>query len=86
MELNVRPKASVASSLSWRSISVRPVALRGERHLQVTTFTARQSSSANHPVPPGDAAAVEAVLAPVLQLEGVGSVTVRSPRQDISVQ
>ncbi len=29
------PQASAAASLPWRSVSVRPVALRGERHLQV---------------------------------------------------
>ncbi|GLC66877.1 hypothetical protein PLESTF_000485900 [Pleodorina starrii] len=87
-ELTIRAK--VASAQPWHTITVRPVSLRGARHLQVTTFTARQSTSVNQPVGPPEAAeaveAVAAVVRPLLGMGGVGSVTLRTAGQDLAVQ
>ncbi|KAG2486609.1 hypothetical protein HYH03_014777 [Edaphochlamys debaryana] len=83
-ELTIRAK--VANAQPWHTVTVRPVTVKGARHLQVTTFTARQSLAANHPAAPGDAAAAEAVVRPLLEAAGVGSVAVRSMGGDLAVQ
>lgn len=53
---------------------------------QVTTLTARQSLSANHPAAAGDTAAVERVLGPLLAEAGIGSAALRTAGGDMAVQ
>ncbi|KAG2454640.1 hypothetical protein HYH02_000480 [Chlamydomonas schloesseri] len=84
VELTIRAK--VASAQPWHTVTVRPVAVKGGRQLQVTTLTARQSLSANHPAPAGDTAAVERVLSPLLAQAGIGSVALRAAGGDLAVQ
>ncbi|KAG2436450.1 hypothetical protein HXX76_006753 [Chlamydomonas incerta] len=83
-ELTIRAK--VASAQPWHTVTVRPVAVKGGRQLQVTTLTARQSLSANHPAPAGDAAAVQRVLGPLLAEPGIGSAALRTAAGDLAVQ
>ncbi|GLI59276.1 hypothetical protein VaNZ11_001061 [Volvox africanus] len=83
-EMTIRAK--VASAQPWHTITVRPLVLRGMRQLQVTTFTARQSTSVNHPLGQGGMAPVEAVVRPLLEADGLGSVTLRTSRRDLAVQ
>ncbi len=52
---------------------------------KVTTFTARQSTAENHPLVDAGPA-VEGVVRPLLQAGGLGSVTLRTPGQDLAVQ
>ncbi|EFJ48796.1 hypothetical protein VOLCADRAFT_104625 [Volvox carteri f. nagariensis] len=96
-ELTIRTKAASAAAQSWHTVTARPVLLGGTRHLQVTTFTVRQSTSVNHPLglaaasaagPGGTAAvaAVDAVVRPLLEAGGLGSVTLRTSSQDLTVQ
>eukprot|EP00198_Chlamydomonas_reinhardtii_P010671 XP_001700008.1 predicted protein [Chlamydomonas reinhardtii] len=83
-ELTIRAK--VASAQPWHTVTVRPVAVKGGRQLQVTTLTARQSLSANHPAAAGDTAAVERVLGPLLAEAGIGSAALRTAGGDMAVQ
>ncbi|GIL46413.1 hypothetical protein Vafri_3412 [Volvox africanus] len=83
-EMTIRAK--VASAQPWHTITVRPLMLRGIRQLQVTTFTARQSTAVNHLLGQGGTAPVEAVVRPLLEAGGLGSVTLRTCFGDLVVQ
>ena len=64
----------------------RPVSLKGRPHVQVTTLTARQSSSANYAVDGSEAAATLGVLDGLLSQQGIGSVQLRSMDREVNVQ
>lgn len=90
---HLRDLTQVASAQPWHTITVRRVLLKGRRHLQATTLTARQSSAVNYladggGTTGGDGTGGEAAAAvrQLLAQPGVGSVQLRSMTRDINVQ
>lgn len=53
--------AQRGATLPWTQVTVRPILLRGERHLQLVSSDGRQDTAENHPLPA--AAALDKLLA-----------------------